>query len=271
MTDRKDGRHRPHRGKAAQAFSKRSGRNDRTRLGLQPDVHANRDRVAERCDDSRNQRGQEQLADRLLRDDAVDHQDQRRRDQDAQRSAGGQRTRCQRPGITRAPHLGQRHRGHRRSGRDRGPADGAERGAPADCRDGQPAAAMPHPGAGRVEQGSAEPGASRQLAHQQEQRQHRKRVARHPAERRGVQQIEERRPSRDGGEAEAADQEHRHRDRHPQCDQHQADAEQEPAVLDVRHRLRARSLRLRATAQTTVSNTAPSSAGKYAQWSGMAR
>ena len=55
-------------------------------------------------DQPREQRGGEQLGDRLLGDDGVDHQDERRRDQDAEGAAGGDRA-----GRERRPVAGREH------------------------------------------------------------------------------------------------------------------------------------------------------------------
>ena len=95
---------------------------------------------------------------------------------------------------------------------------------------------MAEAGPGRVEQLAAEPAPGGQLAHQQEERQHRQGVARHPAERRGVEQVEKGRPAGERCEAKAADCEHGHRHRHPQPDQQQADGEENDAEFDMGHR-----------------------------------
>ena len=58
-----------------------------------------------------------------------------------------------------------------------------------------------------------------------------------PPEQGGVEEVEKRRPARQRGEAETADHEHCDPNGHPESDQHHADAEQEPAELDIGHRL----------------------------------
>ena len=91
--------------------------------------------------------GHEQCADRLFRVHRVDHQDHRRRDQDAERAARGERAGVQRGRIAELAHFRPGDLGHGRRSGERRAADSAEGSAAADGRHGQAAAPVPEPGA----------------------------------------------------------------------------------------------------------------------------
>ena len=82
--------------------------------------------------------GQEQLADRLLGEEAVDQEDHARGNEDAERAAGGDRARRKLRVVAELAHLRQRHCRHRCCRRHAGAADGGEARAGGDRRHRRP-------------------------------------------------------------------------------------------------------------------------------------
>ncbi len=127
-------------------------------------------------DDAGNDAGDEQLADAGLGHDAVDHHDDRRRDQDAERAAGRDRAGGERVAVAVLAHRRIGHLGEGRGGRDRGAADRAEAGAGDDGGHGKPAAPVAEEAVGGVIELVGHPRAHHEVAHQDEQRDDRQRV-----------------------------------------------------------------------------------------------
>ena len=175
---------------------------------------------------ARQDAGDEQLADVLLGDQAVDRKHRRRRDHDAERAAGRDHAGRERLRIVEAPHLriGDPREGRR--GRDRRAADRGKAAAGRDGRDAEPAAQMAEEGVGGAEQLAAHAGGGGERAHQQEHR-HDGEIEVGHRPHRGLADHLERRPAADDvAEAGDADQAHRHADRHAQ--QHQHEQRDEP-------------------------------------------
>ena len=89
----------------------------------------NRQGVNDDRDNARQDAGDEQPADAFLGQDAVDHQQDTGRDQDAQGAAGGDRAGGQEIRVAVAAHRWHRHLGHGRGGGDAGAADRSEAAA----------------------------------------------------------------------------------------------------------------------------------------------
>jgi len=166
-----------HRGQAQERQAARGGvhrRGGRRRLGLQAGDDDDDGDEREDGDEAGDDGGLEHLDDRALDDHRVDDQRHRGRDQDAQGAAGRQRAGGQPGLVAHALELGQRHAPHGRGGGQRGAAHRPEAGAGADGGDGHPAAEAPDQGVDPLEEVAAEVGVGGQVAHQHEQRHHRK-------------------------------------------------------------------------------------------------
>ena len=125
---------------------------------------------------SRNDAGGEQLADIGLGEDAVDHHDDRRRDQDSERAAGGDRAHGKCVLVPILAHRGVRHLGEGRGGGNRRTADRAKARAGDDRGHRKPAPLVAKEAIGRVIEFLRHPRVGDEVAHQDEQRHHRKRV-----------------------------------------------------------------------------------------------
>ena len=112
-----------------------------------------RDAVEQGCEEPRDERRHEQLGDVLLGRDGVDDEDDRGRDEDAERAADRDRAGGEARVVAVAPQLRQRCPSERGGGRDRGAADGAEGRAGGDHRHGQAAAEVADESARRPEEG----------------------------------------------------------------------------------------------------------------------
>ena len=99
--DDEDRRDRPDARAARRSRSARIARALRraVRPGMQAHVDRDRDQVADGRDDAGHERRDEQLGDVLLGQDRVDDEHDRRRDQDAERAAGGERRGREAPGV----------------------------------------------------------------------------------------------------------------------------------------------------------------------------
>ena len=167
---------RPDRTQRSQALGPRQGRNPAG--GTRRHAHVNRDHrhIAQRRKDAGNHRGCKQLGDVLLRQDGVNYQHDRGRDQDAQGAAGRERAGRQGAGIAGPAQFGQRHLAHGRRGGERGAADRSEARACADCSHSDATLAMPEESFGGLEQSLGHAADRRELPHQQEQRHDRQRM-----------------------------------------------------------------------------------------------
>ena len=109
-------------------------------------------KIKDRFHDARDKTGQEQFTDGLLRDNAVDNENNTGRNQDPHAAAGRNASGGQGRIVIMAPHLRQRDHTHGgRRGRA-GSADGGKPGAGADGCHGQPAAHVAQPFVCRVVQ-----------------------------------------------------------------------------------------------------------------------
>src|SRR6185503_18501310 len=115
------------------------------------------------------QGGGEELGEGLLRDERVDGQDHRGRDQDSQGAGRGDAARGEAFLVTVAAHLGDRDLGEGRRGGDGGAADRAEGGAGADGGVGKGAAEAGEDRVRRVEELARHAGARGDRAHQDEE------------------------------------------------------------------------------------------------------
>ena len=202
----------------------------RARGGIGPHDPLHGEAQQERRENARQDAGGEQLADVGLGHHAVDHHQRRGRNEDAERAAAGDRAGRQAVRIAELAHGRIGDLGHGGGGGDRGAADGAEAGAGAHRRHGEPAAQMADAGVGGAEQLLRHAGPRDEVAHQDEKRHHRERVVapglvdlglhhRHGGREIPVAQI---------GDAEEADHAHGDGDRNAQQRKrhHQAEADQ---------------------------------------------
>jgi hypothetical protein len=160
--------------------------------------------------------GEEQLADRLLRQDAVDDEHGGRRDQDAQRAAGRHHAGREARIVVVAAHLRQRDAAHRDRRRHRGAGEGGKAGAGEDRCRGEPAAPVPEPRVRRGEEVLAHPRHRREVAHQHEQRYDAQRLDGGIRERVGAEDVQRGVGSVEHRDADGAHERHGDADRHPQ-------------------------------------------------------
>ena len=123
--------------------------------------------------DARQNAGREELADIGLGHDAVDHHDHRRRDQDAERAARGNGTGGERVLVAELAHRRVGHLGEGRGGGDRRAADRPEARARDDGGHGEAAALVAEEGVGGVVELLGHARAHDEIAHEDEQRDHR--------------------------------------------------------------------------------------------------
>jgi len=213
--------HRPHRSGSAPAFGPGRARAGGSECRIDPCHHQHADGIEHGAENTGNERGDEQLAERLLGQQRIDHQDDARRNQNPERAAGGDGARRELVVIAVAAHFRQRHRRDGGDGGQRRAADRAEAGAGADRGDGQTAAQMADKGVDESEQIARKPAARGEDAHHQEQWDHRQAVIAHRVEHRGAENITHRTGAVDGRVADGADQAHRYADRQFERDQHQ--------------------------------------------------
>ena len=119
--------------------------------------------------DTRQQRGGEQLRHAGFGDDGVEDQDDRGRNQDAERAAGGDGAGRQPLIVAELAHFRDRNPRHGGGGRERRTADRPETGAGADCAHGERAAQAAEQGIGRPVQVARHAGTGGDDAHQDEQ------------------------------------------------------------------------------------------------------
>ena len=123
------------------------------RFRAQAHIDGNGDDIADSRQNAGHEGGQKQLGDILFGENGVDHQNERGRDENAQRAA-----RCERCGgkaavIAIAAQLGQGHTAHRRGRCQRGTTDCSEPGTGPDGGHGNAALSMPEPAFRRLEKG----------------------------------------------------------------------------------------------------------------------
>ena len=146
----------------------------RGRIGPYDPLHR---KAQQECrQDAGQNAGCEQLADVGFGQHAVDHHDRRRRNENAEGTAAGDRASRQSIRIAELAHGGIGDLGHGGGGRDRRPADGAEAGAGTHRRHRKSAAQMADAGVRRAEQLLRHPGSRDQIAHEYEERHHRERI-----------------------------------------------------------------------------------------------
>ncbi|MDT4859292.1 hypothetical protein FQZ97_937950 [compost metagenome] len=196
--------------------------------GHDPNIDGDGDHVANHRDDARHHGRSKELGDVLLGQDGVDHQRHRGRNQDAQGAASSQRASGQAARVTVAFHLGQCHRGDGGRRGHRRAADGAEARAGQHRCHGQPAFEPGRDHAGELEQCSGDAALRGEVAHQDEQRNHRQVVTGEAREGRAVEVVEERLPADLKDVPETARAKHRDRDRHANRHQDQHGGEDHP-------------------------------------------
>ena len=168
---------------------------------------------------SRQDPGDEQLADVLLGDQAVDGQHRRGRKDGAERSAGGDHPGGEGLRIVVAPHLRIGDGGEGRRGRHRRTADRGKAGAGGDRGEAEAAPPVADKTVGGPEQFAAHAGRGNEGAHQEEHRDDAEGVVGDRPHRGLADHLQRRPGADDGAVAGHADETHRHSDRHPQQDQ----------------------------------------------------
>ena len=222
--------------RSAQRVARRGGQEIRPHLA---DDH-HREHVHRGGEQAGNDAGDEQLADVLLGDDAVDREHGRRRQHGAERAAGGDDAGSKRLRIVVAPHFRIGDGGESRGGGDRRARDRGKAGAGRDGGDAQPALEMAEEGIGGAEQFAAHAGIGHERAHQQEHRDDAEGVIGHRAHRGQADAFQRRGAADDVGKAGDADEPHRHADRHAQQhqrEQHDKAEDGDRVGAQMRHRL----------------------------------
>jgi hypothetical protein len=210
-------------GQGTDSLAPRGAGGSRTKRRVEGAEDHDRDQVEGGLAQPRQDRGGEQLADRLLGDDPEYDQRTRRWNQRSERAARGEGPCGEAGSVAGLAHLGQRHRSDRRRGRQARAADRAESGAAGDRGQGQAAAAVADELRGNVEEVAARTRGKAQVGHQQEQRQDAELVFRDHLER-GHPRLDQRRLGRNHqGDAANPDQDQSHPDRHPRAKQQQQD------------------------------------------------
>ena len=156
---------------------------DGQKIRPQPADHHHRHHVHRRGEQARNDAGDEELADVLLGDDAVDREHRRRRQHGAERTAGGNHAGGEGLRIVVAAHLRIGDGRERRGGRHRRAGNRGKAGAGGDGGDAEPAPEMSDEGIGGAEQFAAHAGIRHERAHEQEHRDDAEGVVGHRAHR----------------------------------------------------------------------------------------
>ena len=186
--------------------------------------HGERNRhVEQRQHQAGNEAGGQELRHRKLGDGGIDHQDDRGRNQNVGRAAGRDAAGRKPVVVAGLAQLRQRHPRHGRGIGERGAGHRAEQGRGGERCDRKPAAKARQDHARGMEQLAGQPRARRHLAHQDEQRDDRKRVGGGDVERHGPGQRKRGRPAVDQDIAEEADQDQRDPHRHAQEQQREQD------------------------------------------------
>ena len=163
--------------------------------------------------------GDEQLADVLLGDQAVDGQHRGRRKNGAERSAGGDHPGGEGLRISVSPHLRISDSGEGRCGRHRRTADRGEAGASGDRREAEAAPPVADKTVGRPEEFAAHARRGDEGAHQKEHRDDAERVVGDRPHRGLSDHFQRGAGADDGAVAGHAHETHRHPDRDTQQDQ----------------------------------------------------
>ena len=168
--------HRPDPAQGLHFLAEAEAPAGRTGRRIAEDRDLNRHHIENDAEDAGNDAGDEQLADRGFGEQAVDHQDDRRRNQDPQRSAGGDRGRGQLIGIAELAHFRHHHLGHGGGGGERRAADGGKAATGGNGGHGEATAEMAEKGVGDLVELTADAALVDEQAHQDEQGHHRKPV-----------------------------------------------------------------------------------------------
>ena len=180
-----------------------------------------RDHVHRRGQEAGNDAGDEQLADVLLGDDAVDREHGRRRQHGAERAAGGDHAGGEGLRIVVAAHLRIGDGRERGGGRHRRAGNRGKAGAGGDGGDAEAALEVSDEGVGGAEQFAAHAGIRHERAHEQKHRDDAEGVVGHRAHRGVADDLQRRSAADQITEAGHADEPHRHADRHAQQHQHE--------------------------------------------------
>ena len=226
ITKKKQQHHRPDVAQRADALAPAGALAGRQKIRPHQPDDVDGDDVHRHREQAGHDAGDEQFADVLLGDQAVDREHRGRRDHDAERAAGRDHAGGEALRIAVFAHLRIGDLGEGGGGGDRGAADRREAAAGGDGGDAEPAAEMAEEGVGGAEQLAAHAGGRGERAHQQKQRDDGEFGVGGGADRRLRQQLE-RRPIVAGQKAKAgdADQAHGDADRHTQ--QHQREQRDE--------------------------------------------
>ena len=139
---------RPDPDQAGAALGRRRAERGRRVVGADPDPAVDHGGQQDADDDARDHAGDQQLADRGLRRDAVDHHRDAGRNENVERGADADRAGRQLLGIAVPAHLRHRDLGHHRRRRGARPRHRAENSAGEHGRDRKPAADVRQPGGG---------------------------------------------------------------------------------------------------------------------------
>ena len=169
-------------------LAQRSARRDDVGLrgvgGAHPDPDQDGEDQEDRDDDPGDHAGDEQLADRGLGGDAVDHHADARRDQDVEGRADADRARRQLVRVPAAAHLRHRDARHHRGGGQARPGHRAEDAAREDGGDGQTTLDPGEPVGGGGVEVAGEAARGREVGHEDEHGDGGQHVVGHRAERR---------------------------------------------------------------------------------------
>ena len=153
-------------------------------LGADDDPEIDHEGEQDAGDDPRHDAGDQELADRGLGGDAVDHHGDARRNQNVERRADADCARRQLVGIAVAAHFRHGDLGHHRGRGRAGARHGAENAAGEHGGDGEPAPDVRAPVGGGGVEVAGEPARGREERHQDEHGDRGQRVVGHRAERR---------------------------------------------------------------------------------------
>ena len=193
-----------------------SPRAGRPQFWTEGDQRLDHENVEENGYDSRNDPGDEELADVLFDNDAVDHQRDAWRNENAHRPAGRDGPGCEIFVVAISPHRRHGDFRHGRGGGDRAPGYRAEAAAGSDRRHRETALVMAEPGIRRVVQIFRQCGAIHERSHQHEQRQHGKRITHREVEDQLTHGLQRRLPSAHEPEPDETDRHHGESERETQ-------------------------------------------------------
>ena len=235
---------RPHLGQRTPPLTPGDGLLERRRqLGTQLAAHDDHRGVDQRGHKPGQDAGDEQLGNRNLGEDAVEHEADRRRDHRPQRSGAGDDAGRQPLVVAVARHLGDGDAAHGRGGGDRRAGGGRKPRAGEVGGDREPARQSAEPHTPGAEQRRADARMVGHRAHQQEHRDRRKRPMGGEVEGLGLQHAGGHAPALELADADHGDQQQGQPDRKPEHDQHQQRAERPETEIERRHEDRPRATR----------------------------